>query len=206
MRIENLSLHFPKLMRGKLIVFEGVDKTGKSTCIKKLKAFLDDDDIQYMIFEFPSKNSLTENIISSCKSGITELHPKALHLIFSANRWEKISVIQSYLDNGINVFCDRYFFSGIAYSVGKYGLDFEWCCKTEEGLIMPDHVFYLHGDKDLLLSRGFGQDAFEDKNDITKIHATYCLLFNENWTVINVNNPLEKIIKIILKQLKKCLL
>lgn len=191
-------------MRGKLIVFEGLDKTGKTSCIEKLKVYLNADEIEHIVFAFPSKNSLTENIIAACKSGLTELHPKALHLIFSANRWEKIATIQAYLNNGINVICDRYFYSGIAYSVGKYSLDFDWCCKTEEGLILPDIVFYLTANKDVLLERGYGEDAFETTSDILKIHSTYTLLSNDRWIIINVDCPLEKVVKTIVKHLRKC--
>jgi len=38
--------------------------------------------------------------------------------------------------------CDRYAYSGVAYSVAK-GLDFDWCLGVDRGLVQPDLVLYL---------------------------------------------------------------
>lgn len=39
--------------------------------------------------------------------------------MFSANRWEMKEQILSDLRNGITLICDRYAFSGVAYSAAK---------------------------------------------------------------------------------------
>jgi len=39
--------------------------------------------------------------------------------MFSANRWEMKEDIIKDLNNGINLICDRYAFSGVAYSAAK---------------------------------------------------------------------------------------
>lgn len=189
-------------MRGKLIVFEGLDKTGKTSCVNYFESCFSADDLQFVIFKFPFENSLTGSIITSCREGLTEICPRALHLIFSANRWEKMATIKAYLDNGVHVICDRYFYSGIAYSVGRWGLDFDWCCNVEQGMIIPDVVFYLSASKEVLLSRGFGEDLFEDK--IERIHSAYMSLFDD-WILINVNKPLEKVYKDITSHFRKCI-
>lgn len=44
---------------------------------------------------------------------------EAIHLIFSANRWEMRDQIISDLQSGITLVCDRYAFSGVAYSAAK---------------------------------------------------------------------------------------
>ena len=46
---------------------------------------------------------------------------------------------------GKNIVCDRYWYSGVAYSYAK-GLDFDWCIKPDEGLIEPDLIIYLKAD------------------------------------------------------------
>lgn len=190
-------------MRGKLIVFEGLDKTGKTTCIETLSAYLNADDIQHVILKFPNVNSQTGGIIKSVRSGLTEIHPKALHMIFSANRWEQVGNIKAYLDNGIHVLCDRYFYSGIAYSVGKYNLDLDWCCKTEEGLIVPDMVFYFTASIETMMQRGFGTDTFECRESINNINSVYLKLKTfDRWRIINGNRSVEDVVHQVTRSLK----
>lgn len=49
----------------------------------------------------------------------SELDDRAIHLLFSANRWEAKQSIVACLESGKSVVCDRYAFSGIAYSYAK---------------------------------------------------------------------------------------
>lgn len=44
---------------------------------------------------------------------------EAIHLIFAANRWEMRDQILADLKSGITLICDRYAFSGVAYSAAK---------------------------------------------------------------------------------------
>jgi dTMP kinase len=44
---------------------------------------------------------------------------EAIHLFFSANRWEMKEQILKDLASGITLVCDRYAFSGVAYSAAK---------------------------------------------------------------------------------------
>ena len=44
---------------------------------------------------------------------------EAVHLLFALNRWEMKSFILETLASGTHVICDRYAYSGVAYSVAK---------------------------------------------------------------------------------------
>ncbi|VDM77149.1 unnamed protein product [Strongylus vulgaris] len=60
-----------------------------------------------------------------------DLCERALHLAFSANRWEKAALIEEKIADGVNVICDRYCFSGVAYSIAKgeiWNTTFEYLC------------------------------------------------------------------------------
>ena len=48
---------------------------------------------------------------------------EAVHLLFSMNRWEMKKQLTDILASGTNVVCDRYAYSGVAYSVAKVSLD-----------------------------------------------------------------------------------
>lgn len=63
----------------------------------------------------------------------TDISNEAVHLLFSANRWESMKEIDEILSSGKNIICDRYWYSGVAYSYAK-GLNFEWCMAADQGL------------------------------------------------------------------------
>jgi dTMP kinase len=44
---------------------------------------------------------------------------EAIHLLFAVNRWEMKEQILKDLRAGITIVCDRYAFSGVAYSAAK---------------------------------------------------------------------------------------
>ena len=67
---------------------------------------------------------------------------EAVHLLFSMNRWEMKRQLVDVLQSGQDVVCDRYAYSGVAYSVAK-GLDFQWCLGADRGLVLPDLVLYF---------------------------------------------------------------
>lgn len=48
-----------------------------------------------------------------------ELPDEAIHLLFSANRWEKANSLLKMLEHGTTVVVDRYCFSGVAFSAAK---------------------------------------------------------------------------------------
>lgn len=49
----------------------------------------------------------------------TKLTDEGAHLLFSVNRWEMRDQILSDLEKGITLICDRYAYSGVAYSAAK---------------------------------------------------------------------------------------
>lgn len=65
------------------------------------------------------------------------------------------------LQVGTNVVCDRYAYSGVAYSAAK-GLSFDWCLAADKGLLKPDLVFYIDVGPDEIAKRsGFGDERYE---------------------------------------------
>lgn len=108
--------------RGKFIVFEGLDRSGKSTCSRSLTEKLSLKQPTKQIC-FPNRTSPIGKLINEYLTNKRkDLHPNVLHLLFSANRWEYESEIKKMLEEGTNIICDRYFHSGIAYSFAN-GID-----------------------------------------------------------------------------------
>lgn len=103
--------------RGALIVIEGLDRAGKSTQVSRIS-----QSIQAKTIKFPERTTPVGKMIDSYLGKLSEMDDRSIHLLFSANRWEKVSDILDSLNNGQHVICDRYAFSGIAYSCAKVGM------------------------------------------------------------------------------------
>jgi dTMP kinase len=92
----------------------------------------------------------------------------AIHLLFSANRWEAQSGMMSALKRGQHLVVDRYAYSGVAFSGSKVlpadalPLSLDWAAASDRGLPAPDVVLFLDISKEAASSRGgFGQERYE---------------------------------------------
>lgn len=109
---------------------------------------------------FPDRSTSIGSIINSYLTNAQELSDQVIHLLFSSNRWERVKSIRNDLLAGTTIICDRYAYSGVAYSVAK-GLDFDWCCAPDRGLPRPDAVFYLRSKPEQLQARGgYGEERY----------------------------------------------
>ena len=116
----------PPAPRGALIVFEGLDRIGKTTQSRLLTKRLAERQIPAKYMRFPDRTTATGRVLDAYLRHETDLSDEAVHLLFSANRWEARAAILKYLERGVTVVLDRYSLSGVVYSVAK-GLDPEWC-------------------------------------------------------------------------------
>ncbi|KAK2707430.1 thymidylate kinase-like isoform X2 [Artemia franciscana] len=117
-----------------------------------------------------------------------ELDDHAIHLMFSANRWELKSHILSLLKSGVNVIVDRYSFSGVAFSAAKQGMDMEWCKKPEVGLPKPDRVIFLDLKEEVQRKRGgYGGERYETEEMQKRVHSNYEKLIDGSWIVIDAD-------------------
>jgi dTMP kinase len=161
--------------RGLFIVFEGVDRTGKSTQAKRVTEALCARGIaayeqHFPAYETPIGGFLRKYLMSKT---VIEPPPLASHLLFAANRAERMPMLEALLAGGTHVICDRYVYSGIAYSAAK-GLS-PWRCRSiEADLPMPDAVLYLHAPAEVLAARsGFGPERHDDVAFLTRVQEAY---------------------------------
>lgn len=111
--------------RGLLIVFEGVDRVGKSTQVQMLKDWFANQRQEITdCMRFPGSNifnidrtTQSGKLINDLLTSKNNMSVNASHLLFSFNRWEKKDTLISLLERGVNVIVDRYAFSGVIYSV-----------------------------------------------------------------------------------------
>ncbi|KNC97162.1 thymidylate kinase [Spizellomyces punctatus DAOM BR117] len=185
--------------RGALIVFEGVDRSGKSTQTALLTQNLSSHQIPSILRRFPDRTSTTGALISSYLSSTSEpeLSDEAIHLLFSANRWEAVKELEDALLNGTTVIVDRYAYSGVAYTAAK-GLDLNWCKGPDKGLLTPDLVIYMEIPIEVAATRGgFGGERYEKIEFQEKVRGCFKQLKEQDptWRVIDADRPVEEIQK-----------
>jgi len=105
-------------------------------------------------------------MINSYLQSETLLDDHSIHLLFSANRWERASYICESLAEGYTVICDRYSYSGAIYSAAKLNplLPFGWAHAPEVGLPRPDLVVFLDLSPENTAKRGgYGEERYEKR-------------------------------------------
>ena len=123
--------------KGKLIVIEGTDCSGKQTQSDLFVDALKSRGIAVKKYQFPNYASPTGKIIAGpylgkegyCKGyfseGATNVDPRVASLYFAADRKYNIKEIQDMLNAGTNVVVDRYVDSNFAHQGSKIYDDFE---------------------------------------------------------------------------------
>lgn len=125
-----------------LIVLEGLDGAGKSTQVRKLKAYLEGvcDSLEYIHFpryDAPVYGDLIGKFLRGDFGTVENVHPQLVALLFAEDRHGASAHIKSVLERGGTVLLDRYVYSNIAYQCAKLpsGKDSdelrEWILDTE---------------------------------------------------------------------------
>lgn len=161
-----------KKERGSFIVLEGLDRTGKSTQCRLLEQKIKQLGHQSVqIMRFPERTTAIGKMIDSYLRQDSELDDHVIHLLFSANRWEKSKQIISTLESGTTIISDRYAFSGTAFTAAKLQIkdpseaqSLVALTSPDQGLPLPDLVIFLTLDDESASRReGFGMERYENQ-------------------------------------------
>ncbi|CAM6095268.1 unnamed protein product [Calypogeia fissa] len=183
--------------RGALIVLEGLDRSGKSSQCKALTTFLRSRGESVQEWRFPDRTTEIGRMISSYLVGTSNLDDNAVHLLFSANRWEKRALMEATLQAGTTLLVDRYSYSGVAFTAAK-GLDLEWCKAQDKGLPAADLVLYLDISPEVAAQRGeYGQERYENLEFQKKVALCYQALQDSTWQRVDASQPLDAVQEVI---------
>lgn len=134
-------------IRGKFIVFEGTDGSGKSTQLKLLVKYLEAKGVNAFLTREPTDSPFGA-ILRSCLTGRIDTDEYTIAAMFAADRLDHIqnpvNGILKKLDEGVNVFCDRYYLSSFAYNGGFVPLDWVVALnETARKLLKPDLTVFI---------------------------------------------------------------
>src|SRR3989338_9457351 len=151
--------------KGKLIVIDGADGSGKTTQIKLLYKRLVKECHKVKILDFPEyyKNFFGK-FIGHCLSeqyyNWVNIHPKIASIAYAADRWESSKKIQEWLNKGYIVLANRYASANQIHQGGKIEnakkreAFIKWLNEMEYEVFKipkPDVVLYLNVPMKIIL-------------------------------------------------------
>uniref|UniRef100_A0A6B2LIZ6 Thymidylate kinase n=1 Tax=Arcella intermedia TaxID=1963864 RepID=A0A6B2LIZ6_9EUKA len=182
-----------------MVVFEGVDKAGKTTQSKSLVDSLNQLNHKAVHLRFPDRSTEIGKTLDAYLRETKEVEDHTIHLMFSANRWEARNTILKHINEGRNVVVDRYAYSGVAFTAAK-GYDLNWCKGPDKGLPTPDIVFYLHLSINNAMQRGeFGSERYEKEDFQIKVQSIFEKLKEDYWVSVDASQSIDNISKTILQ-------
>lgn len=187
--------------RGHLIVFEGLDRSGKSTQCSRLVDHLKSQGQKVEHARFPNRTTVIGQMINNYLTGTSQQEDHAIHLLFSANRWEAAENIKSLIESGTTVVIDRYYYSGCVYSAAKRNpsMDLAWCRNMEVGLPRPDLCLFLDITAEKAASRGgFGTERYEKQEMQDRVRELFAEMRthkdeSEDVVVIDAGGTVEEV-------------
>lgn len=204
-----------KKQKGKLIVIDGTDGSGKATQVDILMHRLINEGYNVRKIDFPEyyKNffgAFIGHCLSEQYYNFTNIHPKIASVLYAADRWESKEKIEKWLKKGYIVLADRYVSANQIHQGGKVidsrkRKDFlRWLDDMEHrvfGIPRPNIVFYLslpiYITKKLMKNRsknGENRAYLRRKNDVAEHDLKY--LENSRKSAIKLVSELNNFVKI----------
>jgi dTMP kinase len=168
----------------RFIVFEGLDGAGTTTQAARLQALLTRQGIPGFLTNEPTPEPIGAFIrrLLTGKERRTDGAPyrpdeTAMGLLFAADRLQHSRVIESHLEEGTNVVCDRYLLSSMAYQTLDPDVTASWVIEVNQGCAMPDVTIFISVTPDVALARVRARQEdlskYETLPHLGKIAANY---------------------------------
>jgi len=166
-----------KLIKGRFIVFEGLDGSGQTTQVNFLVNFLKKNRIPVFQTKEPTKNSEFGREIRKVLKGEAQINPQGLQELFAKDRESHLkNEIIPNLEQGRIVVSDRYYFSSFAFGSSD-GADESWLLRRNKDFLLPDAVFFLDVKPEIAIkriqNRGGKIEFFERKEKLEKAYNFY---------------------------------
>lgn len=183
----------------KIIVFEGIDASGKETQSKILQSRLESQGYKVHKVSFPRYSMPIGKLIQDVLLNKHVISKEALHILFEVDRLD----FQKELTN---IHCDfliidRYTISNLAYCLAN-DIEIDWIKNIQSKLIKPDIVFYLDIPAETsFIRKSEREDSFErDFKLLKRVEQAYKFLYEElncsdkeDYIIYRINGTLSPI-------------
>ena len=194
-----------------MIVFEGLDASGKETQTRLLKKKLESMNHKVETIDFPNYTSKIGKMIKQYLQEKQEFNKYAVGLLYAADRYDQSDKINSWLSEGKDVICDRYFYSNIAYQGTRMPID--WLITLDSKLPKPDCVIYLDISISEIRKRKNPEDKHEkDISYLENVKSIYDRIISDElhvddvkWHKINAMKPVSEVHEDVMSVVSKCM-
>lgn len=194
------------MTKGKFIVLEGIDGSGKTTQLQRLVQRFETQQQKVYATKEPTDRPIGK-IIRQVLNRELKMSEKTMAALFLADRLDHIenqeNGMLSLIESGTNVVCDRYYLSSYAYHSAYVPLDWVMAANSEcAKLLRPDLIVFLDisPEKSLERLRESRQflDLYETEERLTKVRTNYFVAMQrigqeENILVIDATLEEEEI-------------
>jgi len=180
-------------MTGLLIVFEGLDQSGKETQARQLRKWFEASGRQVESIAFPDYASPIGQEIRTALHGGRDYGADTIQLLQIANRHQWKPQIETWLADGRIVISDRYAASSIAYGEAQ-GLDPAWLTSTQRFLPVPATTVLLDIAPEVSAARkAHNRDSYErDLEMLSRVRASYLRQATQSgWVVVEAARSVD---------------
>ena len=179
------------MTNGKIIVLEGLDKSGKTTQSKLLVDYISSaTSLKAVQMNFPNYSTFSGIEIHRHLKGQTLYNPHALHVLFTLNRYEEKPVIERLIGDGSIVVMNRYYQSNIIYGLADGITRHEWLESLDGEMPQANLIIILDISVEESMSRNLNPDVNEqDKNYLRKVRSYFIKYADAyGWKIVDANN------------------
>lgn len=195
-----------------LIIFEGIEGSGKSFQINKVAKYLKKRKIKYIKIREPGGSSNSEKIRSLLFNKKSNFNSLTDLFLYIASRNENVNKILSKNYNKKVILIDRFIYSTIAYQHYGMGIDFKFINLLNKIVlknIKPTHIF-LHivsisnMNKRLKVRKNNNRYDKFDKKFYNRVQKGFIKMLKtkNNVTIINSDNLIENNTNKIINKIK----
>ncbi len=200
------------MKKGKLIVLEGLDGSGKGTQISLLDEYIRSSGQKAYITAEPTISS-TGGLIRDALGGHIKRDAYELSALFLADRiFHNVNPkngIRNFIEKGIDVICDRYYYSSFAYQ--GIDADLDWVMNMNldcRDILRPDLCIFLDVDTSLCDDRisenRFDREIYENAEAQKRIRKRFFEVFqklgdSENIKIVDASRTVSEVSADIIK-------
>lgn len=170
---------------GRLIAFEGIDGSGKSTQSARLIQRLKQSGIPCYATREPTDSPIG-SLIHQIMTGRMEGDPRTIAALFAADRLDhllnSVNGIARKVESGVTVVSDRYYFSSYAYHSVDVPMEWVIAANAQSAEILkPAATVFIDLDPDAAMERirknRFDMELFETRERLTRVREKYLEAF-----------------------------